>query len=178
MVYFTTRDIAAIAASAALWAILNILISPIFWQVTHMPFLCDLLAFISLILVIWWTRKFGSASLTGLVVTVLTLMLRPGAFQMLGFIVASILFDVFTRAVGYRNCFESGLRGSLILVLFSTLCAGAAGSIIGIFFMGFNTATAILAFAGLHAVGGIIGGVIGSILVGALTRRKVLPSIR
>jgi len=136
MTYFTTKDIAAVAASAALWAILNILISPIFWQVTRMPFMCDLLAFISLILVIWWTGKFGSASLTGLVVTVLTLMLRPGAFHMLGFVVASILFDVLARAVGYKNAFEKGLGGFRILVSFSTLCAGVAGGIIGVFFMG------------------------------------------
>jgi len=178
MIYFSTRDVAAIAASSALWGILNVLISPIFWQVTGMPFMCDLLAFISLVLVIWWTRKFGSASLTGLVVTVLTFMLRPGAFFMLSFIVASILFDVLTRAVGYENSFESSLRGSLILVLFSTLCAGIAGTIIGIFFMGFSAATAILTFAGLHAVGGVIGGTIGAILVRALVRRKVLPSVR
>jgi len=178
MAYFTTRDVAAIAASSALWGILNILISPIFWQVTGMPFICDLLAFISLILVIWWTRKFGSASLTGFTVTALTLVLRPGAFFMLAFIVASILFDVLTRAVGYRSSFESGVRGSLILVLFSTLCAGVAGSIIGSLFMGFSTAVAVLTFAGLHAVGGVIGGTIGAILVGALMRRKVLPSIR
>lgn len=178
MAHFTTRDIAAIAASAALWGILNVLISPIFWQVTRMPFMCDLLAFISLILVIWWTRKFGSASLTGLVVVALTFTLRPDAFFMLGFVVASIFFDVLTRAVGYKNSFESGVRGFLILILFSTLCAGIAGSIIGSFFMGFNTVVAILTFAGLHAVGGIIGGIIGAILVGALMKRGVLPSSR
>ena len=143
-----------------------------------MPFMCDLLAFISLILVVWWTRKFGSASFTGLVVTALTLMLRPGAFHMLGFIVASILFDVLVKAVGYKLSFESGLRGSLILILFSTLCAGIAGAIIGIFFMGFNTTTAILTFAGLHAVGGVIGGAIGAFLIGALMKRKVLLSSR
>ncbi len=178
MVYFTTRDVAAVAASAALWGILNILISPIFWQVTRMPFMCDLLAFISLILVVWWTRKLGSVSLTGLVVTALTLTLRPDALFMLGFIVASILFDVLTRAVGYKNSFESGLSGSLILILFSTICAGIAGAIIGSFFMGFSTAAAILTFAGLHAVGGIIGGTIGAVLVTALMKRKILPSGR
>jgi len=112
------------------------------------------------------------------VVTALTLTLGPGGFHMLGFIVASILFDVLTRGVGYKFPFESGLRGSLILILFSILCAGVAGTIIGAFFMGLNTATAILTFAGLHAVGGVIGGVIGAILVKALMRRKVLPSGR
>jgi len=171
--YFTTRDLAAVVTSAALWTVLNMLISPVLWQMTHTPFLCDLLAFTSLILVIWWTRKFGAASLTGLIVTVLTLMLTPTAFQMLGFLVASILFDVLTKAVGYKRCFEHPILGSAILILISFLCAGVAGTLIGSFIMGFKTLLAILAFSGLHAVGGLIGGVLGVVIVRALMVRKV-----
>lgn len=172
MTYFSSRDIAAIALCAALWAVLNTLITPIFWQMTHMPFLCDLLAFVSLILVTLWTRKLGSASITGLIVTALTLILRPGAFHMLGFIVASIVFDILTKIVGYTNCFDKPLRGALTMLLFSIICAGLAGGIIGSFFMDFKALPAILTFAGLHA----IGGVIGIILVRALTARKILPT--
>ena len=172
MSYFTTRDLAAVITCAALWGVLNMLISPIFWQVTHMPFLCDLLAFTSLILVIWWTRKFGAVSLTGLIVSVLTLVLRPTAFHMLGFIVGSFLFDILTRAVGYKKPFESALFGSVTLILFSTLCAGVAGTVIGSFFMGLKMLPAIVAFSGLHAVGGLIGGVLGVVLVRALMVRK------
>ena len=69
--YLNTRDITAIVMCGALWAVLNNTFAPIFWQLTHMPFLCDFLAFTSLILVTWWTRKFGAASLTGIIVTII-----------------------------------------------------------------------------------------------------------
>ncbi len=175
--YFTTRDLAAVAICAALWGVLNALISPIFWQLTRMPFLCDLLAFISLTLVVWWTRKFGAITLTGLVVAVMTLILRPGSFHMLGFIAASLLFDVATKGIGYRNCLDRMATGTVCIILLSTLSAGLAGVIIGSFFMDFTTLPAILTFAGLHAIGGLIGGAIGFTVVRALAARKIQPTI-
>jgi hypothetical protein len=174
--YFTSRDIAAIAVCSALWGVLNTFISPIFWQLTHMPFLCDMLAFIALILVIWWTRKFSAASLVGLVVAGMTFMVNPTAFQMLGFVVASIVFDIVTRLLGYERLFKNLTLGGMILVVISVLCTGLAGTIIGIFFMGFRTVQAILMFAGLHAIGGLIGGIIGVVLVKALVARRVKPT--
>jgi hypothetical protein len=174
----SSRDITAVAVCAALWAALNLTVTPIFWQLTHMPFMCDMLAFISLILVLWWTRKFGAASLTGLMVTALTFMLRPAAFHMLGFTAASIVFDIMTRAIGYSKCFNKPIASVISLVSFSTICAGVAGLIIGSFFMTFETASAVLLFSGLHAVGGFIGGVIGFIIVEALAARRVMPTVK
>lgn len=171
--YFTTRDIAAIAVCSALWGVLNTLLSPIFWELTRMPFLCDLLAFTVLILAIWWTGKFGAASFVGMIVTTMTLMLRPTAFHMTGFIVASIVFDAATRVLGYRRLFQNRVEGSAVLIIFSVLSAGIAGIIIGTFFMGFKTQEAILPFAGLHAFGGLIGGIIGVITVRALIARHI-----
>lgn len=172
---FTTKDLTAIATCSAFWAILNILISPIFWQLTHLPFFCDLLAFISLILVVWWTQKFGSASLTGFIVTVLTFIFRPGALQMLGFLVASIIFDILTRALGYTNFIEKKITSLIAMVGFSIICAGIAGMIIGYFFMGFKTFISIIFFSSLHGIGGFIGGIIGFVLVNALKARKIIP---
>jgi hypothetical protein len=176
MPYFTNKDIAAISIGAALWAILNILISPIFFQMTRLPFLCDLLAFASLILVTWLTRKFGAASLTGIIATLLTLILRPAAFHMLGFIAASIAFDILTRAIGYKNCFaKNPYIGSSILVLVSIFCSGIAGAIIGVFFMSFEVLTGIFIWVVLHAVGGLLGGLLGVIIVRSLVLRKISP---
>ena len=175
MAYFNTRDIAAIVMSAALWAVLNNTLAPIFWRMTRMPFLCDFLAFTALMLVAWWTRKFGAVSLTGLIVTLLTLALRSG-FHMLGFLAASVLFDVLTRMIGYSNCFEKPLPSTVSMVSFSTLCAGAAGLIIGSVFMSLDSPLAVVAFAAKHAVGGVIGGVFGLILIKALKARIVIPS--
>lgn len=171
--YFTTRDVAAIAVCSALWGVLNTLLSPIFWELTRMPFLCDLLAFMALILVIWWTGKFGAASFVGVIVAAMTLMLRPTAFHMTGFIAASIVFDVATRAIGYKRLFQNPVVGSIMLIIFSVLSAGIAGIIIGTLFMGFKTQQAILSFAGLHALGGLIGGTLGLVTVRALIVRSV-----
>ncbi|MDH5460629.1 MAG: hypothetical protein OEX09_00165 [Candidatus Bathyarchaeota archaeon] len=175
MPYFNTRDITAIVMGGALWAVLNNTFAPIFWQLTHMPFLCDFLAFTSLILVVWWTRKFGAASLTGIIVTALTLLLRSG-FHILSFMAASILFDILTRLADYSNCFEKPLPSAISMISFSTACAGIAGLIIGSVFMSLNPIWGIIVFAAKHAVGGVIGGVFGLILVNALKLRIAIPS--
>jgi hypothetical protein len=175
MAYFNTQDIIAIVMCAALWAVLNNTLSPIFWQMTNTPFLCDFLAFTSLILVAWWTRKFGAISLTGLIVTLLTFVLQ-GDFHMLGFMAASILFDILTRAIGYSNCFEKPLPSTISMISFSSICAGAAGLIIGSIFMNLNPIGTVIAFATTHAVGGIIGGIFGLILVNAVKIRITIPS--
>jgi len=174
--YLNTRHIAAIAMCAAYWAILNNTLSPILFRLTGTPFLCDLLAFTTLILVGWWTRKFGVISLTGLLVTGLTFMLQPNASQMIGFTVASILFDIMTKIIGYSNSFDKPASSTLILLSFSTICALTAGLIIGSLFMTFPTIWNILVWGGLHAIGGLIGGIIGLILVSALKTRITIPS--
>jgi hypothetical protein len=168
-----TRGVTAVAVCAALWAVLNALVSPVFWQFTQMPFLCDLLAFAALILVVWWTRRFGAASVTGVVFGVLSLILRPGAFFNVAFVVAAIAFDFLTRAVGYDRMFSKPLVGSIVAVLISVVCAALAGLIIGALFMNFTILPAILAFAGLHAIGGVIGGVIGAGIVMNLKARRI-----
>jgi hypothetical protein len=173
---FTSKDIAAIAVCSALWGVLNAWLSPIVWQLTHLPFLCDMLAFMALILAIWWTRKFGAASLVGLVVVGMTLMVTPTAFQMMGFVVATIVFDAVTRFLGYGRLFKNFTWGGMVLVVISVLCAGLAGTIIGASFMGFRTLPAVLSFAGLHAFGGLIGGLIGVVLVRALMARHIKPT--
>jgi hypothetical protein len=173
---FGTRGVTAVAVCAALWAVLNALISPFFWQLTQMPFLCDLLAFAALTLVIWWTRRFGAASLTGVVFGVLSFVLRPGAFFNLAFVVAAIAFDFLTRAFGYDRMFNKPVVGSVAAVLISVVCAALAGVIIGALFMSFTTFPAILAFAGLHAIGGVIGGAVGAGIIATLRARRFEPS--
>jgi len=174
LTYFNSRDIVAIVMCAAIWAVLNNTLAPIVWQMTHVPFTCDLLGFVSLILVAWWTRRFGAASLTGILVTVLTLMFRPSETHMIGFTVASILFDILTRTVSYRNSFDKPLPSTLSLISFSTICAGIVGLIIGSFFLDIKIALEV--FAGMHAGGGFIGGIVGLVLVRALTVRVSTPS--
>lgn len=136
-----------------------------------------MIGFISLILVAWWTRRFGAVTSVGLIATVINFVFRPGAFHFLGFIAASVLFDVLVVLVGYKNAFERRLIGAISLISASVLSAALAGLIIGSLFM---TAPALamwggfLGWAGLHGMGGVIGGAIGITLTKALTARGIL----
>jgi len=179
LVYFTSRDIGAIAMSAALWSILNVIISPVFWQMTHLPFCCDMIGFTCLILVTWWTRKLGTTTLTGIIATIINLFLRPGALHFFGFTAASIFFDVASIIIGYRLLFgNNSTRSFVSLVALSVISGAIAGVIIGSFFMNpkfLATLGGLLFFVGLHSTGGLIGGILGFILVKAVESRKVIP---
>lgn len=174
MTYFNTRDILAVTMCGAIWTVLNNTLAPVVWQMTHLPFTCDLLGFVSLTLVVWWTRRFGAALATGLLVAALTLIVRPDALHMFGFVIASLVFDIFTRVIGYGNSLDKVVRSIISLISFSTISAGIAGLIIASFFLEFPVALNV--FAGLHAIGGFIGGTIGVVLIRALTARGVIPN--
>lgn len=181
MFYFTTRDITAIAMCAALWGVLSAYFAPVFWNATHLPFFCDMLGIILLILVMWWVRKFGAIITTGIIATIITLMLNPYATQFFGFTATSIVFDVLTRLIGNQNSPEkSALRQ--IGVFFTSLASTAvAGVIIGYLFMnsGFLLATfgGMAFFVVLHVTGGAIGGTIGLVLIKALSIRISLQKM-
>jgi len=179
MTYFNSRDIAAIALCAALWGVLNSVFSPIFFRMFGLPFLCDLIGFTALTVAVWWTRKFGATTMIGLVATVVNFIFNPGGTHFLGFTAASIVFDVAARLVGY-NIFRNFILSMISMVSISTLSAAVAGFIIGMFFMA-GPALAmwggVLGWAALHAVGGVIGGIIGATLVGALASRRVLVGV-
>jgi len=179
MVYFTSRDISAIALSASLWAVINWLIAPIFWELTHLPILCDMVGVSLLTLTVWWTRKPGAASFMGLVATILNLILRPGSLHFLGFTVASVAFDAATALIGYKNCLERGRVSYASLVIISLASTIIAGLIIGSFFMNptflSNMFGGLMVFAALHGAGGIIGGVLGIVFVMGLEMRQIIP---
>ena len=174
MGYLTAKDISIISIMAAFWAIINALISPIFWRMTHLPFFCDLLALISLSLTLWWARKLGSASLVGITATLLNFVLRPGAFFFLGFTVASIFFDILIFLIGYEKIFGSNL-GYILLIVSGMLSTWIAGLIIGSYFMGFKVLQAKLVFSFLHSLGGLIGSTLGVVFIKALEVRKIRP---
>lgn len=179
MAYFSTRDIAAITLCSSLWAVLNWLVAPIFWQLTHLPILCDMVGVSLFIITLWWTRKPGALSFMGMIATLLNFILRPGSTHFLGFTVASIVFDASTWLLGYSKRLGLGLLSVVGLVAISFLSTLVAGFIIGNLFMNpmflSKMFGGILVFAVIHGARGIIGGTLGIIIVKGLEVRKIIP---
>ena len=176
MTYFNTRNVAAIAICAALWGVLNSIFAPLFFSMTHLPFFCDLIGFSVLTLAAWWIRKFGAITIVGLLATVINFALVPGAVHFLGFTVASIFFDVTISLVGFNKPFSRKAYTVVSMMPISIGSAALAGYIIGTFFMAgpaLAPVGGVLGWAGLHVIGGIVGGAIGTSLVTGLDARKV-----
>ena len=180
MPYFNSRELAAISLSAALWAVFNWLVSPVFWQLTHLPILCDMVGVTILIVTLWWTRKPGAGTTMGLIATVLNFILRPGAFHFFGFTAACAFFDIASHLIGYGNVLDRGLMSHISLVALSVASTAMAGLIIGSFFMnpGFLASAfgGVLFFAAIHGGGGLIGGILGIVIIKGLESRQVVPT--
>jgi len=176
MPYLNTRMVAAVTMFATLWGVLNSILAPVVFSMTGLPILCDMMGFAVLTITIWWTRKFGTATMVGLIATVVNFIFNPAGVHFLGFWAASAVFDVAARLIGYDRCFKKPVFVTVSMLPTSVLSAAAAGLIIGTFFMATPALTkwgGVLGWAGLHAVGGAIGGLIGIVLVTSLTVRGV-----
>jgi hypothetical protein len=176
--YFDSREISAIALSASLWAVINAIIGPVFWNMTHLPILCDMLGIATLSLTAWWVRKRGSSIVVGLIATLISFIINPGGVQFLGFTGASFVFEGFTIVMGYDRMLEKSLKGRSLLLVASIVSTMAAGAIIGTFFMNSNFLASafggILFFTMLHGAGGFIGGLFGIIIVKGLGKRQIV----
>jgi hypothetical protein len=189
LVYFTSREVAASSIFAALWVVLNLTLNPIIMSITrgYGTVFCDIAGFTSLILVTWWTRKLGVATVTGVVATILTLIFRPIALWFFGFAAAGVFFDVASKIIGYNILFGDSRRSTLSLVVLSTLSGAVAGILIGASIGSgiiispvvpqgrVATLGGLLLFAGLHTGGGLISGVVGLLLVKILRTRIIPP---
>ena len=176
MGYFRNSELAGISMFAALWGILNVTVSPAFFQIFHLPFCCDLIGFSTLTLAVWWGRKLGTATFVGFVALIINLIIRPAALHFFGFFTASIVFDILTFLSGYKHLFERRRIGTIVMFLISVFSAAVAGLVIGAFFMPAQALArwgGVLGWAGLHAVGGVIGGIIGIIIMKALVVRGI-----
>jgi len=146
-----------------------------------MPFFCDMLGVISLTLALWWIRKFGAVTVTGITATIIMMMLNPNATHFFGFTAASVIFDVLTRLIGYQNCLEKPIISVISLLFASVASTAVAGVVIGTFFMNPNFLVTMFGgvafFSVLHAAGGVIGGTIGLMLTKALSTRISLPKV-
>jgi len=176
MPHFKSREVAAIALLSALWGVLNSIFAPIFFSMTGLPLLCDLIGFAVLVLTVWWIRKPAAASAVGIIATAINFIFNPGGTHFLGFTAASIVFDVIAYIIGYERIFKNQFATTASMLPVSIASAAVAGLIIGSFFMA-GPALAkwggVLGWAGLHAVGGSIGGFVGVIVVTTLASRGI-----
>lgn len=177
MSYFNSRDVAAIALFASLWGVLNSLLSPIFFNIFGLPILCDIIGFVMLTISVWWIKKLGATTVIGIVATPINFIFNyTGGIFFLGFTVASVVFDVLAKLVKYRNSFRTSAFATISMTLISTLSAAVAGFINGMFFMTAPMLAGwggVLGWAMLHAIGGVIGGIIGASLVIVLNSRGI-----
>jgi hypothetical protein len=177
--YFNTRELAPISISAAIWAIINAIVGPVFWNLTHLPIVCDMIGVLALLFTVWFVRKLGAATMVGVVATILSLILNPAGLQFLGFTAASVVFDALSRAISYRNSLDRRVVSSFTLLAISLFSTLVAGYIIGTLFMSpvflSSMFGGVLFFIGLHGAGGLIGGVVGVVIVRGLEVRRVKP---
>jgi hypothetical protein len=133
-----------------------------------------MVGFATLILTVWLVRKFGAATVVGAIATVVNFIFYPNGFHFLGFTAGSVVFDITAKLTGYDGCFKTPSFTTVSMMFLSVLSAAVAGLIIGTFFMAAPALVnwgGILGWAGLHAVGGAVGGLVGVILVTGLAAR-------
>ncbi len=177
MAYLNSKQVAAIVMCSALWGVFNSIFSPMFFSLTHLPLLCDLIGFTVLTVAAWWIRRFGAIITIGLISTIINFVFNPQALTFLGFTAAAVVFDVALGLIGYSRVFTKPLYTSVATIGISVLSAAVAGFLIGTFFMAAPALVSwggVMGWAGLHAVGGVIGGTIGASLVLGLVSRKIL----
>lgn len=65
---------------------------------TGLPILCDMVGFASLTLAVLLIGRFGSASIVGVIATLINFIFNPAGVHFLGFTVAGIVYDFFGEA--------------------------------------------------------------------------------
>ena len=179
MLNFNTKELTAIALSASIWAVINSILGPAFWNLTHIPILCDMLGVATLSLTIWWVRKPGASALVGIIATIISFIMNPGGMTFLGFTGATFVFEAMVMLIGHKRLLDNGFTGWGLLLLASIAATATAGVIIGTFFMNPNflavTFGGLMVFSGIHAMGGVIGSVLGALVIKALKTRNIYP---
>jgi hypothetical protein len=138
-----------------------------------------MIGFAVLGLTFWWVRKLGAVTLVGLVATIVNFLLNPGGVFFLGFTAASFSYDLIASLIGWKKIFKRRTISAISLVSISVLAGTVAGLIIGNYFM---TTQALAAWGGvfgwavLHALGGLIGGLIGISILAGLSTRRILSN--
>jgi hypothetical protein len=149
----TTKDIALTGIFCAMWVVLNLTLGPLSFMLLGLPILHDFGVFFTLLLVAWITERFGTSSMTGIIGSLLA-MLLSGMALMIGFLPAAVVFDLVMIA-NHHKIRVSGYSMAIAAIA-TILSAYVAGVVIGLFFMGMGPQLALAFWGVWHAVGGIM----------------------
>ncbi|MCX8188715.1 MAG: hypothetical protein N3F64_03320 [Nitrososphaeria archaeon] len=167
-----TKYMAFIGIFSGLWAALNLTIGPLGFTLFRLPILCDVASYFPLIVTVWFLRRYGSATGVGIIGSLVTLFLRPGATQMIGFAVSAILFDLLMLFLKHNISFFN-IKNVLGVSIITLVSAYVAGFIIGAFIMVGGVVWALTVWAPLHAAGGFLSIIISYPILVALEKSRV-----
>ena len=168
--YFTTIDIALTSVFCALWVVLTLTLGRLSFQLLGLPVLHDFAAFFTLLLVTWITGKFGTASLVGLIGSILVL-LAGGPLPVVGFAASAIVFDLL-MSVNHHKIYPK-VYSMVVAALVTAISAYFAGVVIGIFLMNQTVEWTLTFWGGWHLIGGIMSIAVTLPLMGILEKADV-----
>jgi MFS family permease len=167
---FKNKDIALTGIFSAIYVIMNLTLGPVSFMLTGLPIIHDVGVFSTLLLVAWITRRFGTSSMTGIIGSILA-MLISGMALMVGFLPAAIVFDVVLIADHHK--IGTSAYSMIVAAIATILSAYVAGVVIGLFFMGMGVQLALMFWGVWHAIGGVIAVVITFPIIALLEKENV-----
>ena len=168
---FATTNIALIGIFSALWVALNLTVAPLGFTLTHLPTIHSAIIFVTLLLVAWATGQYGSASLVGIIGSVIVVF-AGGPLPVLGFVPAALIFDLFLLLSNHRVNVKPVNVG--IAVLASIVCAYVAAVFNGLLILNLQPPIFTLTvWAGWNILGAAIGFAIAFPIIVALEKAEV-----
>jgi hypothetical protein len=168
--YFATADIALVSVFCALWVVLNLTLGRLGFTWFGLPIFCDFSVFLTLLLVTWATSRFGTASIVGIIGSIVALLITA-SWHNIGFAFSAILFDILMSVNNHKIRLKTyDLVTSALVTIVSAYFAGV---IIGTVFMNRPADWALTFWGGWHLIGGIIGIVVTFPIIGILEKANV-----
>ncbi|MEM3703235.1 MAG: hypothetical protein QXX79_02275 [Candidatus Bathyarchaeia archaeon] len=169
--HFKPVDIAIIAIFSAMWAVLNLTVGRLGFQLFQLPLFCDFSVYFSLLLATWASGKTGIPSAVGVIGAMMVLAIQPASTQMIGFLASAILFDALMAFCKHEISFKP--YNITVASITTIISAYFAGMVIGTVFMGKPLEWALTFWGVWHLVGGIISLILAIPVIGALERANV-----
>lgn len=171
--YFGIADITLASVFCALWVALSLTLGRVSFALTGLPVLHDFAVFFTLLLVVWATGKFGTATFVAIVGSAILFVigLPPLNLITLGFAASALVFDGL-MSLNRHKLTEKPF--SLVVAALSTMISAyLAGVVIGALVINRPLDWAVTVWGGWHLVGGVITLAVTLPVIGALEKANV-----